>query len=586
MKKSTELRFFQKEGVQFLRYSWACILAFPTGLGKTVTSLSAYSYLKMRKPNLKLIYVSEKTILPQTAFEDLPKFFHSITVSMIFENPPKKRLQIYQEFMDEDRDVLFMNYHTLKNDEAVLTDLFRAYENNIMIIFDEADNISGDSAISKSANRFAKLSYRVWALSATPSRSNLQHIHNIFTNIGNKQISTTEFRAKHCMIENKLMGQLSINGKKILGLFGQANPLGVSFMGSFRKGIYEAKYFNRMVIKQNLQRGKVSLFDDKKMTFRITVPANFVGSDYFLVNLYNDKKKKKKMLNIRLSAFPSVDILGYKNISGYVEKTKDDMFVKSKRDVAKDIPPFTVHKLYFKEDKETMKALRDYYENTEVTSSAKISIGLSMPQLLEVEDVSNTTKELHSNSKIKEVLRLTVKAHFEEEKVIIFSPYRTVIERIVDIMKDKKVINNKTYNIITGASKDKAIQKKQFVEDDKRNVMFITEAGLKGLNLQVANNLIVVDMPKTAGDLLQLAGRISRIGTKYNNLNIYIPMHEASNDVDMYKMIFGQIAFIYRLNPQLVDGGLYDSSLDELEEKEADLFLKRSLKNRKSRYTK
>jgi len=370
---------------------------------------------------------------------------------------------------------------------------------------------------------------------------------------------------------------------KIAGLYGQTNPLGVSFMGSFRKGIYEAKHFNRMEIKQNLQRGKLTLFNNEKMTFRIIVPTSFIGSDYFLVTLYNDKKKKKKTINIRLSAFPSVAILGYKNISGYIEKTKGDMFVKSKRDVAKDIPPFTIHKLYFKEDKETMTALRNYYANTELTSSAKISIGLSMPQLLgNVPGI----KDLHINNKIKEVLRICVKAHFEEEKVIIFSPYRTVIERLIDIMLEKKLINPKSYNKITGDSKDKAIQKKQFVEDPKRNTMFITEAGLKGLNLQVSNNLIIVNMPKTAGDLLQLAGRISRIGTKYNNLNIYIPMHEASNDLDMYKMVFGQVAFIHRLNPQLVDEGLYDSSLDVLEEKEADLFLKRSLKNRKARYVK
>ena len=583
MRDNLTLRDFQIEGVAFLQTCWAGIVALPTGLGKTVISLSAYTYLKERKPELKLIYVSEKSILPQTAYEDLPKFFHSLSIDMIFENTPKQRLNIYQNFIEEDKDILFMNYHTLKNDKAVLTDLFRTYENNIMCIFDEADNISGDSDISKSANHFAKMSYRVWALSATPSRSNLQHIHNIFTNIGNKQISLTEFRTKHCIIEKNLMGQLSINGMKIAGLYGQTNPLGVSFMGSFRKGIYEAKHFNRMEIKQNLQRGKLTLFNNEKMTFRIIVPTSFIGSDYFLVTLYNDKKKKKKTINIRLSAFPSVAILGYKNISGYIEKTKGDMFVKSKRDVAKDIPPFTIHKLYFKEDKETMTALRNYYANTELTSSAKISIGLSMPQLLgNVPGI----KDLHINNKIKEVLRICVKAHFEEEKVIIFSPYRTVIERLIDIMLEKKLINPKSYNKITGDSKDKAIQKKQFVEDPKRNTMFITEAGLKGLNLQVSNNLIIVNMPKTAGDLLQLAGRISRIGTKYNNLNIYIPMHEASNDLDMYKMVFGQVAFIHRLNPQLVDEGLYDSSLDVLEEKEADLFLKRSLKNRKARYVK
>ena len=586
MNDTTVLRSFQKEGVQFLRYSWRCILAFPTGLGKTVTSLSAYTYLKTRKQNLKLIYVSEKSILPQTAYEDLPKFFNNLTFNVIYENTPKQRVALYQDYVDDNKDILFMNYHTLKNDQEILTDLFRAYENNIIIIFDEADNISGNSQMSKSALHFSKLAYRVWGLSATPSRSNLEHIHNIFTNIGNKQITQTEFKTKHCIIESSLMGQLSLNGKKLQSLFGQANQVGTSFMGSFRKALYEAKYFNRIVIKQNLQRGKITLFNEAKMTFRITVPSNFVGSDYFLVTLYNDKKKKKKQLNIRLSAFPNTSILGYKNISKYIEKTKQDIFVKSKRDVAKDIPPFTIHKSYFKEDKETMKAMRDYYENTEVPSSAKISIGLSMPQLLEVEEVENDIADLHINSKIKEVLRIIVKAHFEEEKVIVFTPYRTVIERLIEIMIDKKLITSKTYNTITGASKDKALHKKQFVEDVKRNVMFITEAGLKGLNLQVANNLVIVNMPKTAGDLLQLAGRISRIGTEYSNLNIHIPMHEASNDIDMYNLVFGQVAFIYRLNPQLVDEGLYDSTLDEIEEKEADLFLARSLKNRKARYIK
>jgi len=579
------LRDFQTEAVAFLIQTWRSILALPTGLGKSYSSLSAYTYLKDRIPELKLLYISEKSILPQTAYEDLPKFFDDLSVSLIYENSIKQREKIYNEFIKFNNDVLFMNYHTLKNDIGIVEDLFRMYK--FLIIFDEADNISGNSQMSATAGFISKLAYRVWALTASPSRSNLEHIYNIFTNIGNKQISVTEFRTQHCIIENKQFGNLSINGKKVGNLFGQPMQIGTAFMGSFRKLIYEAKYYNRMEIKQNLQKGKLSLFDKQKMTFKLIVPSNFIGRDYFIVVLYNDKKKKKKQLNIQFSCFPNTSVVGYKNISKFVEKTKNSMFVRSKKQVAKDIPPFTVHKLYLKEDKTTFNKISSYYYEVDVTSSAKINIALSMPQLLEL-DNDIEIDYYYANEKIKEAKRIIVKSHFEGEKVIIYTPYRTVIERFIEILLKDKIIKKGSYAIVTGAVKgaEKTKAKESFVNDPRCNVMFITDAGLKGLNLQVANNLILLNMPKTGSDLIQLAGRISRIGTTFSFLNIYILMQEATNDVDMYKLIFGQIGFIYMLNPDLVDAGLYQPELDRIDEKKADIFIARSLSNRKAKYLK
>ena len=71
---------------------------------------------------------------------------------------------------------------------------------------------------------------------------------------------------------------------------------------------------------------------------------------------------------------------------------------------------------------------------------------------------------------------------------------------------------------ITGSENDRQREtaKTAFLNpDDPTRVICITTAGSEAINLQAANLLICLDTPWSAGDFLQLLGRMIRIGSEH-----------------------------------------------------------------------
>ena len=75
--------------------------------------------------------------------------------------------------------------------------------------------------------------------------------------------------------------------------------------------------------------------------------------------------------------------------------------------------------------------------------------------------------------------------------------------------------------------------------------MVLNDAGLEALNLQASNTLLVTTLPRTAGDLVQLAGRISRIGSTHTGLSIRYFLTEKSQDIDDYLILQCQLLVMY-----------------------------------------
>jgi len=594
LNKKYQLRPFQKEGVQFLRFSFHSILALPTGLGKTFTSLSAYTYLKTRfnkhGKDLKLIYVSEKSILPQTNYEDLPKFFYGLSSVMIFENTKTQRDKLYDEFVEEQRDILFLNYHTLRNDFDIIKQMVKFIEkeqgNKIIFIYDEADNLSGEtSQIHKVAKDLSNMSYRAWALTATPTKGNLEHIFNIFRAIGVKVISKAQFRKDYCITEKNYIASIKYQGNKVGVVFGQPTKnIGVIFRGSFRKLLYIAKYYHRIELLGVPTHGSLKFFNKNKMTFQFILPLKFVGKSTISLRLYNDKEKTKKDIYLDISMFPSESIIGYKNIDKFKETFRDYIIVKSKKEVAKDIPPFTRHKLSLIEDKVTFLAIQKYYIEEDRYNYTKINIALTTPQLLD-----ESIDYYYINEKVKELIRLIYKFKEADEKAIIFNPYSSSLVRVIEILVKEGYLKENEFSVIYGDTEDRDEEKQRYLNDKECRFLFITTAGGKGLNLQVTSHLVFLTLPIDAGMLIQLAGRLARLGLTVKHLNLWFLLQNNTYDIDMYNLVFNQIAFIHKYNPDLLDEGLFDEAYEKNfvkieNDKDRDKFLKKSLSNRKARY--
>jgi SNF2 family DNA or RNA helicase len=104
-----------------------------------------------------------------------------------------------------------------------------------------------------------------------------------------------------------------------------------------------------------------------------------------------------------------------------------------------------------------------------------------------------------------------------EEKVIVFTRFKKMVNIIQPILEKQGI---KTVRI-TGDEDTKqraaAMNAFQDPKDDTR-VILITMAASEAINLQAAKAIIFYDTPWSAGDYLQILGRMIRIGTVHDKV--------------------------------------------------------------------
>ena len=105
---SVELLPFQKEAQLFILKRKASLLALATGLGKTITSISAVAKIIEKYPEAKCIYITENSILCQSV-EDIQEHF-DLKVTQIYKLTPKERKLAYKDFISSG-NIMVMNYH-------------------------------------------------------------------------------------------------------------------------------------------------------------------------------------------------------------------------------------------------------------------------------------------------------------------------------------------------------------------------------------------------------------------------------------------------------------------------------------------
>lgn len=116
------------------------------------------------------------------------------------------------------------------------------------------------------------------------------------------------------------------------------------------------------------------------------------------------------------------------------------------------------------------------------------------------------------SSKLDELIDLVTSGEFEDEKVIIFTRFRKMVDIIMPALKAAKVGAVR----ITGEEDEKGRKASQDAFQDpssKARVVCITTAAAEAINLQAAKVLVFYDSPWSAGDYLQLLGRMIRIGS-------------------------------------------------------------------------
>lgn len=119
------------------------------------------------------------------------------------------------------------------------------------------------------------------------------------------------------------------------------------------------------------------------------------------------------------------------------------------------------------------------------------------------------------SSKLEALTDFLDEGEFEDEKVIVFTRFRKMVDIIMPVLKKAKIEAVR----ITGAEDEKERQAAQKAFQDPKSkvrVVCITTAAAEAINLQAAKAIVFYDTPWSAGDYLQILGRMIRIGSTHD----------------------------------------------------------------------
>lgn len=221
-------------------------------------------------------------------------------------------------------------------------------------------------------------------------------------------------------------------------------------------------------------------------------------------------------------------IVGY-----YPDKVKEfreaiDPFYlgRPKHEVADELPSLTMRTVEVELTKEQRTKYREALnglltvgeasgeeEEKEVTKLTAITYCqqiVNHPSLIDCEGDSQ---------KLSELVSLLKDGDLADEKVIVFTRFKKMVDIIVPTL-DKQLGKGKTVRITgdeNGDEREAAKVRFQNPDSDTR-VVCITMAGADAINLQAAKAIIFYDSPFSAGDYLQILGRMIRIGSEHDSV--------------------------------------------------------------------
>lgn len=556
------------------------LLALPTGAGKTLTFL-AYTKPKIRR-KWKTIVLSENNLIEQLV-EDYDKFFiDTADILTLKGSQAKTRLKAYESFGQEGVNYICLNYHTAVNDINDLLDMIydlqdRGYK--IHLICDEIEVVRNTSStFHKIVREISSACNQTIGLTASPSKGGLEEVQNILTVINDEPpISLDRFYEDFCKIEVNKILTYNYNGQRI------GYPLRAT-----------AKYLKSAVFNIPLYVLDRTLKGAKGASEGIqNCEIHVNNSDYMLeVEVSYDLagvivfEYKGAIFNGYVSS--SKKVKGFKNIKDYSKLVKSKMYAIAKSEI-EGMPKFNLNKTVLKINKKDseFKALQLVYSEylkEKAIPYAVETLACVSPHILLYEYEADPKLKIKETVIIKRLLEDVNKALANGVQVVIFSKFTQALDYLELVIDQNHPFIN--YGVVKGGVKSADLKRyKDAYKYGDINTMLISEAGIRGLNLQTGGAIFCLDLPKTAGDLLQLGGRTSRIGAKHLIQEFHTYIIEDTVLKDFYNLVWGGMSLIKEYNPQLLEEGLYDEEVEglTLDIKESE-YTKQGLKSRRAIY--
>ena len=188
-------------------------------------------------------------------------------------------------------------------------------------------------------------------------------------------------------------------------------------------------------------------------------------------------------------------------------------------------------------------------------------------QIVDHLDLIGCDGKSHKMEKLLELLE----DELPNEQVIIFSRLREMVDILEPVLKKKgyKPVR------VTGKEKDK--QRKESMRKfqtpgTEHKVILITMAASEAINLQAARAVIFYDLPYSAGDYLQIIGRMIRIGSVHDMCYAFHMQCKGSIDEKVQKILNKKMKLIVEILGQRIKGDEDDDTIIDSRNDMSEIF--------------
>ena len=468
---------YQEEGIKFmidrLNNVGFCLNGDGVGLGKTLESIGTIKWFVENRGARKILIVCKKSIKGQWA-EELRKIADWQQVPIFITGDTKaKRMKAYKGIQEAPIGILITNYHNFLHDAGEINKT-----NYDICVIDEAHCVKGRDGKMNKLIASTCNGKRTILLTGTPIMSRPDDIWGIVHLATPNYFGKYEdFKAKYIVTEFGIYGEQIIGAQNLEEL---KEKMGLFLIMRTSEDVAidlpkvrPAKHI--ACPRDNLQIKMQAIVEERKNK--------------------QDEKKKDLINTYGLNERTKAEIEKINDLS--------KMYIATLQFIADDPAVFRFMHPEKGMNKQLQKMLPDSYKMSAKTEAA-------------IDAVSELVDA--------------------DEKVIVFCHFASAARMLKSHFDKIQGANTVMY---TGAESDEAREANiyAFKNDPECRVIIGTEAMAEGLNLQVSRNVIHYEQADTYAQREQRNGRIRRIGSQYDYVNVYdIVSVESFDSVKLSKL--------------------------------------------------
>jgi SNF2 family DNA or RNA helicase len=513
------LRQYQIQMIHHLIRMDKFICGDAVGLGKTLDVVAASCWLKERNPNLKVVIVTTKSTTYQwrdefQRFSMLRPFvmkdkYRGMTSS------PARFAQMTDFLNGKKKDILIVKYDSIKGTRKKVEGKFDA----------EGNVVNGKEKTTDEMKFYAKI--------FKEHKDNLVLVFD----------ECHKFKGTQTAVRNLVFG-ISRAAAKVWGLTATVmkNSLNEFYAITTALGICPYGFMPEFTEEFCIMRPQYIGGGRKKMVlvgyqnvtkFKTGIRPFFLG---------RSQRQVKEPLPQLSTAFHALDLSD--DQIDLLEDIKNGEFI---------LPP-----AFVKVQGELYERERD--PDNLMTQLSVQQLVSNHPALL---DPADTKKFFTSKLSPKEEALLDMlDGDLLGEKVIVFTKYKMWIDRLEKITKDKHFTNRKFLRI-TGNENEKQrnTNKRLFQGTEDHDLIVINSAGIEGINLQQAAHMILLDVPWSWGDLIQLVGRMVRMASPHSACTLHVMVAKGTVDEYAIETLKGKKGVFEKILGESHSAGILDDKV-------------------------